>query len=299
MDVEANELLISTAGTGDVAKLSNWAPECELETRPFVTAEELGTGRIRRALQKTGPTLISIVSTDSGFAGQAGLPAAEGYWDEALTLISKVSAAAFEKKVLARAQAPGPSPFTGVLESTPDGGARAPEDARAAARSLLIEGSRVKPGPRSMFEPRPIDYFELDLAMKPIRRDASILVRHSAGQEALLFLSGSVKTSDSAFCQYAAQRDRDPSSSPQWAKQARKVFALEVWSESAAGAMRNASHIKPADGGPDGVFACNIPGPDGDRIALYGVTPQVIADEGARTKAFAWLAERAGGFLKP
>ncbi|MFZ1109986.1 MAG: hypothetical protein WAN43_16760 [Rhodomicrobium sp.] len=294
-ETETNDLLIGTARMGDVARLSNNAPGCELEPRPWVSAEEVKTGRIRRSLEKTGPVLISIVSTESGFAGAAGLPAAEGFWAEVLKLINAVSAAPFEQKVLAREQAPGPDYVTKM--QTEREGALAAEEARAEMLKELKEGSRAKPGPRSMLQTR--EPFYVDLALKTIREDASISPRHSVKQETLLFVSGRVEEDRSDFCQFWPQRKKSPWVSPQWAMQLRKAFALEIWSENLVREMRNASRIKPAEGAPEGVFACIVPGADGDKIAVYGISPQVLTDAEGKTKAFAYLTERAGAFLKP
>lgn len=297
-EAEPNDLLIGATGTGNVARLSNEAPGCELEPRPYVTAEELRTGRIRRSLEKTGPALISIVSTDSGFAALAGLAAAKAYWAEALKLINAVSAAPFEMKVLARAQAPGASQFTKVLENKREG-ELAVEAGRADLIQKLTEGSQLRQGPRSLLQTSPVEPFHVDLAMKTIRDDASISLRHSVKQEALLLISGSVEDDGSTFCQFSRRRLKNSWSSPQWARQIRKVFVLAMWSDDAIGAMKGASRIKPADGAPDGIYVCNTPPADGDKIALYGVAPKVLSDAGARKKAFDYLTERAGAFLKP
>jgi hypothetical protein len=297
-EAQANDLLIGTTGTGNAARLANEAPGCELEPRPYVTVEELRTGRIRRSLQTTGPALISIVSTDSGFEEAAGQASVQSYWSEALKLISAVSAAPFERKVLARAQTPESSNASRVLQTEREG-ALATEDRHAEMLKELAEGSRVRPGPRSLLQNRAVGPLQIDLALKTIRDDASISLRHSANQEMLLFVSGRVEEDGSDFCQYSPRREKNPWASPPWAKQLHKALALEIWSETAIRAMRNASRIKAAGGAPDGVFVCNIPGADGDRIALYGLAPKVLPDPGARAKAFAYLTEQAGAFLKP
>ena len=85
-DIEPNELLISTAEPGDVGRISNAAPGCELEQRPLVSVDEVRSGKITRFLQKAGPTLIAIFSTDSTFAGRIGFAASDGFWSEALRL---------------------------------------------------------------------------------------------------------------------------------------------------------------------------------------------------------------------
>jgi hypothetical protein len=82
-------------------------------------------------------------------------------------------------------------------------------------------------------------------------------------------------------------------------KQARKIFALEVWSASAVEDMQKASRIKPVQNAPDGVYICNIQGPEGEKIALYGVLPKVVSDANARAKVFSYLTGQANSFLKP
>jgi hypothetical protein len=80
-------------------------------------------------------------------------------------------------------------------------------------------------------------------------------------------------------------------------KRARKIFALEVWSAGAVAAMQ--SRMKAAQNAPDGVFLCNIQGPEGDKIGLYGILPKVVSDSNARAKAFSFLTGQANSFLKP
>jgi hypothetical protein len=295
-EAEASDLLISIPAMGNVARLSNKAPGCELEQRPWVTAEEIKTGRVRRSIEKTGPVLISIVATERGFESVAPLSAVEGYWADVLKFVNAVSAAPFEKKVFARAQAPGPGFVTKVLQTEREG-AVAAEDRRAETLKELMEGSRVRPGPQSMLQTR--EPFHVDLAMKTVRDDARIPVRHSVKQEALLLVSGRVEDDRSDLCQYWPKRGKSPWVSPQWAMQLRKAFAVEIWSENLVREMRNASRIKPADDAPEGVFACSVPGADGEKVALYGISPHVLTDADVRAKAFAYLTDRAGAFLKP
>ncbi len=298
LEIEPNELLISTAEPGNVARLSNTAPGCELEAR-LVSVEEVRSRKIVRLLQKTGPVLISILSTDSSFADSTSPAGADGFWVDALGLVNTISGELWERKVLARAQAPGPSPETAVLEVETDGAPLAAGKSREEALKALSEGSRLRPGPLSIFPIRPIERYSLDLALKPIRDDASISPRHSIKQEALLIVLGSVKETGSYFCQHSVRRDKKPWASPQWVKQARKIFALEVWSEGAVEAMRQASRLKPAEGAPEGVYVCNIPGADGEKIALYGIVPKAVSDGGARAEAFTYLTGQANSFLKP
>jgi hypothetical protein len=118
-------------------------------------------------------------------------------------------------------------------------------------------------------------------------------------QEALLLVTGSVKDFGSYFCQHSVRRDRSLWASPQWFRQARKVFALEVWTQGAADDMQKGSRIKPAQNAPEGVYSCNIPAPEGDKIALYGIVPKVVSDPNARARVFSYLTGQANSFLKP
>jgi len=299
IDVEPNELLISTAEPGNVARLSNTGSGCQLETRPWVSAEELRSGKIVRSLQRTGQTLIAVFSTDSGFAGSIGPAAAEGFWSDSLRLVNVVSTAAWEKKVLGRGQAPGVSPETGKLQAEGQGGALAGDGTRGASLKILSKGSQDLAGPASIFQVQPIERYHLDIVLKLIREDALIPPQYSVKQEALILVTGSVRETGSYFCQHSVRRDKSPWSSPQWVKQARKIFALEVWSASAVEDMQKASRIKPVQNAPDGVYICNIQGPEGEKIALYGVLPKVVSDANARAKVFSYLTGQANSFLKP
>ena len=291
VDVEPNELLISTAEPGNVARLSNPGHECQLENRPWVQAEEIRTGRIVRSLQRTGQTLIAVFSTDSTFAGLVTPAGAEGFWSDALRLVNVASTAAWEKKVLARAQAPGVSPDTVKLQSEGQGAALAGDGDRGAILKILSAGSQDTTTPASVFPVQPIDQYILDIALKLIREEASISLRYSVKQEALLLVTGSLREAGNSFCQ------NSPWSSLQWVKQARKIFALEVWSAGAVAAMQ--LRVKPALNAPDGVYICNIQSPEGDKIALYGILPKVVSDLNARAKAFSYLTGQANSFLKP
>ncbi len=298
-DIEANELLISTAEPGDVGRISNVAAGCELEARPLVSVDEIRSGKITRFIQKAGPTLIAIFSTDSTFAGKIGFAAADGFWSEALRLVNVVSTASWEKKVLSRAQFPGVSPETGVLQQEGQGGALAGDGSRGTILKALSNGSHAGPGPLSIFLVEPIERYHLDLALKPIRDDAGISPRHSVKQEALLLITGSVKETGSYFCQHSVRRDKSLWESPNWVRQARKSFAVEVWSENAINKMQEALRIKPADDAPAGVYRCAISGPDADKIALYGISTKTLTDDAARTKGFSYLTTKANTFLKP
>ena len=96
--VEKNELLIGTAEAGGAARLTNAAPECDLEARPSVTAEELRTGLILRSLQETGPIFIALLSTDSSFSAWLDTASVEAFWSGALDLAASVSVRAMGEK---------------------------------------------------------------------------------------------------------------------------------------------------------------------------------------------------------
>ncbi len=286
--VEKNELLIGTAGTGGAARLTNAAPECDLEARPSVTAEELRTGLILRSLQETGPIFVALLSTDSSFSAWLDTASVEAFWSGALDLAASVSVGPWEKKLLARVQAPGPSQNTGILKGT-----------RSDILKKLIEGSRSNPWPRAMTGSKPIQRFELDLALEPIRHDAGIVTRDSALQESLLLITGSIDPGGGGyFCRHPVRQDRAPWARPHWTSQARRAFVLEVWSAAAAEAMRANKLAMPAEGAPDGIYVCNIKGTGGARIALYGVVPAVLAAE-ARGGVFAYLTAQANNYFKP
>jgi len=302
-DVEPDELLISTADPGNAARVGRDAGSlCTLEDRDrqWVSADELRSGRIVRSLQRSGQMLIAVFSTDSSFAGSVGgLAFADGFWSESLRLVNVVSTAAWEKKVLARAQAPGVSPETRQLQAEGQGGALAGDGGRGAILKILKMGSQEPAEAASIFQVQPIKRYSLDLALQLIRQDASISPLYSMKQEALILVTGSVEETGSYFCEHSVRRDVNPWSSPQWVRYSRKIFALEVWSARAVENMQNASRIKPAQNAPDGVYTCNIQGPVGDKIALYGIMPKVVSDNTARTKVFSYLTGQANSFLRP
>ncbi len=296
-DIAPSELLISTADPGNAARLSSSG--CDLETRPWVSAEELRSGKVVRSLRKTGQTLIAIFSTDSTFAGAVGAAGADGFWSDSLRLVNVVSTAAWEKKILARAQAPGASPETGKLQVEGQGGALAGEGPRGQFLKILGNGSKEPAGPASVFQVQPIERYLLDIVLKLIREDAAITSQYTVKQESLILVTGSVSATGSYFCQHSVRRDKNPWSSPRWFRQARKILVLEVWSKDAVDAMLKTSRAKPAQNAPDGVYACNIQGPEGEKLALYGVVPKVVSDAAARAKAFSYLTGQASSFLKP
>jgi hypothetical protein len=82
-------------------------------------------------------------------------------------------------------------------------------------------------------------------------------------------------------------------------KQAQKIFALEVWSDTAAEGMQRISRAAAPADAPKGVYRCNIPGADGAKVALYGITPGILSNEGERAAAFDYLKSQAADHLKP
>ena len=139
----------------------------------------------------------------------------------------------------------------------------------------------------------------MDIALKLIREDASIAPQYSVTQEALILVTGSVRETGSYFCKHSVRRDRARGPARNGSSKPARFFALEVWSAGAVAAMQSASRIAPAQNAPEGVYTCNIQGPDGDRIALYGILPKVLSDRDAMAKVFSYLTGQANSFLKP
>jgi hypothetical protein len=297
-EVEDYELLISTAEPGDAAQLSNAAGGCELEARPLVTAEELRGLTISRSLSQTGPVLLTLLSTDSDFAALS--PAlADGFWTSALDLAAAISKQPYERKILARAQAPGVSAETKILQYIRDGSLLAQQDTgRSRVLKILSEGSRINAPPLSIIQFKPLERFHLDIALKTIRAQAEITPQQSVGHESLLMISGSVKTTGSDFCRRAVRGDA-PSARPQWLKQVKKAFVLEVWSKASTEAMQKEQRAEAAEGAPEGIFRCKIGGADGERISLYALEAASISEDGAMARAFSYLTAQAESYLKP
>ncbi len=297
-NIAENELLISTDAAGSAARISNSAPRCGLEAKPLVTAEELRTLTITRSLRESGPILIALVTTDSAFASSVG-DGAENYWLSALDLVNSVSKGAWEKKLLARAQAPVAAETAIIGEATGATGLNDAPGERGRRAQLLTEGSRAKAGARSILQFEPIERFHLDLVLQTIRTKAGIFAAQSAQQEALLLISGSVRKTGSDFCRRAIWGEAGGALKPQWLKQARRALILEVWSESAADALLNDKRAEPVDGAPSSILRCKIGGGDGDKVKLYGIKLPALLDNGAREAAFSYLTAQAQGFLKP
>ncbi len=295
--VGKNELLIATAEAGAAARILNAGPGCELEARPLVSAEELRSGTISRLSVEQRPILIALVSTDSDFSKSLDAPSIDGFWSGALDLAGSVSEGPWQRKLLARAQFPGPSPETGILEDL-TGGKLAGVSTREALIKKLIAGSHRAPGPLAIIGSEPIKRFHFDPALEPIRADAGLDRGVREGQEALLFISGGIDPSGSYFCRFPAYGEPAPWARLQWTKRVRRVFVLEAWSDIAAKALQDISRAQPAEGAPPGIYSCNFSGSDGVKILLYGVVPSALA-AGTRGSAFGYLTARANSHLRP
>jgi hypothetical protein len=297
LNADRNALLIGTAGKGSAARLLSLSSGCKLEARPFVSAEEIGSGTIARNLQEvSGQVLIALVSTDREFSDQVGAVAEEGFWAAALGLAASVSEGAWERKVLGRAQYPGSNPDTGMLEAV-RGGKLASGPKREGLLKQLIEGSRQDrdylPGAGS----KPIQRFGLNTALEIVRQDAGIVPREGLPREGLLLMTGGVDPADGFFCRHPSPPDTLSPAAAQWASGARRIFALEVWSQISARALVKASRAVPAEAAPPGLYSCNFPAHDAS-AALYGVLPEALSTS-ARDATFAYLTARANSFLRP
>ncbi len=259
------------------------------ELRTIITAEPLPA-------RKTGPILIALVSSDSDFSSQVGAEAVEGFWSGALDLAGSVSEGSWERKLLARAQSPGFSAETRMLEDS-WGGRLALGSARNSILRKLIEGSSSGPAaPITGF--KPLQRFQLDLALEPIKLDAGILPGNYEAKEALLLISAGIDPAGSYFSRHPVRPEESPWARPLWVKQAQRIFVLEVWSEVSAEALKRISRAGAAEGAPPGIYLCNIPGTDGANIALYGIVPRALS-ESARAGAFKFLTARANSYLRP
>ena len=297
LNADRNGLLIGTAPNGSAARLLSLSSGCKLEARPFVSAEEVGSGTIARNLQEvSGQVLIALVSTDREFSDQVGAVAEEGFWAAALGLAVSVSEGAWERKVLGRAQYPGSNPDTGMLEAV-RGGKLAAGPKRDVVLKTLIEGSRPDrdylPGAGS----KPIQRLGLNTVLEIVRQDASIVPREGLPREGLLLITGGVDPADGFFCRHPSPPDTLSPAAAQWASGARRIFALEVWSEASARAFEKTSRAAPAEAAPPGIYSCNFPAHDAS-AALYGVLPEALSTS-ARDATFAYLTARATGFLRP
>ncbi len=161
----------------------------------------------------------------------------------------------------------------------------------------LIEGSRQDrdylPGAGS----KPIQRFGLNAALEIVRQDASIVPREGLPREGLLLITGGVDPAGGFFCRHPSPPDTVSPAAAQWVSGARRIFALEVWSEASARALEKASRAAPAEAAPPGIYSCNFPAHDAS-VALYGVLPGALSTS-ARDATFAYLTARANSFLRP
>ncbi len=291
--VDKSELLIDTAKDGDAARLYSTTTSCKLDSGPGVTAGEISSGSISRALRESaGQVLMALVSTDSEFYNQVSTGAADGFWASALSLVSSVSEGAWEQKVLGRAQAPGASPETRKLEILRSGKLAA-GPSRDWALKKLIEGSHLEPDGMPFASSKPIARYGLDEALRIVRDDAKLAVQDEAPRELLLLITGGIDPAGGHFCRNPASGD---SVSP--AQGVRKMFVLEVWSPAFAASLERILRAKPAEGAPPGIYSCNFPRGDGGNIVLMGVLPSALGDS-ARTATFAYLTAQANSYLRP
>ena len=297
LNADRNGFLIGTAQNGSAARLLSLSSGCKLEARPFVSAEEIGSGTITRNLQEvSGQVLMALLSTDSDFSDQVGAVAEEGFWAAALGLAASVSEGAWERGVLGRAQFPGSSPETGMLDAI-RGGKLAAGAKRDAVLKKLIDGSRQDrdylPGAGS----KPIQRFGLNVALEIVGQTPASCLGKRLPREGLLLITGGVDPADGFFCRHPSPPDTVSPAAAQWASGARRIFALEVWSEASARALEKASRAAPAEAAPPGIYSCNFPAHDAS-VALYGVQPGALSTS-ARDATFAYLTARANGFLRP
>ena len=293
-NVNERELLIGTAGSGAAAELYNTAPSCALESKAPVTVEELRGGLIARSLREKGTIFIAVVSTDSEFSERLDPVPAAAFWSGALGLARSVSEGQWVRKLLARAQFPGPGEETGILEDRKEG--RLADGASVDLTiKTLSEASLPKPWPLAVTGSKPIERYLLDLALEAIRADAGLPGGSLAQPEALLLLRGSIDRAGSYFCRNPLEAVASPSARPQWVSRAQGVFALEVWSEAEAADLQRRALAKPAEGAPGGIYLCK--GSIG-KIALYGLVPKALSEE-TREGVFAYLTAQAKRHLEP
>jgi hypothetical protein len=297
LNADRNSFLIATGQNGSAARVLSLSSGCKLEARPFVSAEEIGSGTITRNLQEmSGQVLIALLSTDSNFSDHVGAVAEEGFWAAALSLAASVSEGAWERKVLGRAQFPGSSPETGWLDSV-RGGKLAAGTKRDDVLKTLIEGSRQDRDYLPQAGSKPIQRFGLNTALEIVRHDASIVPREGLPREGLLLITGGVDPAGGFFCRHPSPPDTLSPAAAQWVSGARRIFALEVWSEASARSLEKVSRAAPAEAAPPGIYSCNFPAHDAS-VALYGVLPGALSTS-ARDATFAYLTARANSFLRP
>ncbi|MGA7325102.1 MAG: hypothetical protein WBX25_11595 [Rhodomicrobium sp.] len=243
--------------------------------------------------QVRGAILITFVSTDSGFIKGAGSRAAGAFWSGSLSLANAVSEGAWEEKILARAQSFGASQDTHILQLLGKTGKLADGDALAGIAKTVMNGSMLKHEQLPLAPPKPVERFHLDEAVALITEEAGIGADLTAGREALLIISGSIR-STSYFCQHPLPSN----AAPAWLEMLSKVLVLEIWSEAAAAEIQRNSLALPAENAPEGVLLCGSGSAGSGKIAVYGITTAALS-EVSRDSAFAYLTQKAKSFLKP
>jgi hypothetical protein len=297
--IDENELLITTDAPGPAAMLANVGKACELDGNLAVSGDELRSLTVTRRLRQLGPILFALLSTDGAFA--AALPSAyTQFWTASMGLVGAVSKEGWERKLLIRAQSPGVSPETVILQDV-EGAAPLgePEAKRNSILDILTSGSQTRAAP-FLPDAKPIERFDLDVTLRALRKELGIVPSQSAGREAYLLISGSVRTTGSDFCRRATRRGGERSRRPGWSEQAGKAFVLEVWSAEAARAMTSEGRAETVTDAPAGVMRCKIEGgAGGDGIALYAVASASLTADASREAAFAYLQARAVEYLRP
>lgn len=297
--VPQKQLLIGTQQRGEALALSSTTPNCAFAEGAAVSLDELRGLTLKRSLKRSGPILIAILTTDSTFASALPLDV-NVFWSGILDLIKTASADEWKKKILARAQAPGVSLASTILD-TADGmePLDATQEKRAEHIVLLRAGSQLEPGPLSIIRFRPIERFHLDLVLKTFRKMEGISPQLTIGEEALLLVSGSVKKGGSRFCTSSVHGEATDDLRPQWVRQARRAFILEVWDDSTIETLKKDAQAEAAVGAPVGIYRCKIGGSDGDKVNLYGMSLAILKEVNGRAAMFSYLIEKARDFLKP
>ncbi len=254
--------------------------------------DEHKTRNSSRPSQARGAILITLVSTDSSFIKLAGSRAAGAFWSASLGLANAVSDGRWEKKILARAQSFGANQDTYILQLLGKTGKLAEGDILSTIAKTVMNGSMVGQE-QVLAPPKPIERFHLNQALALISDDAEIGEGVTAGQDALLIMSGSVRSS-SYFCEHPLPT----SATPDWLEPAGKVLVLEIWSEAAAADMQQKSRAFPPGDAPEGVLLCGSGSTGPGKIAVYGITTAVLS-EARRDNAFAYLTQKAKSFLEP
>ena len=295
-----NDLLIDTAKEGTAAQLLSVALGCKLEARPGVSAEEIASGSIVRALpEAAGQILIALVSTDSDFSDQVGAEPAKGFWAGALGLVSSVSEGAWEKRLLGRAQSLAISQETKILEDLRSSRLAA-EGERGALIKKLVEGSRSGSGFLPGAGSKPIPQFELDPALGMIMGDAGLEPREgSPAPGSLAYYRWRRPCGRAIPAVIPCRIPRPVAARDGCGKRERFLCSKsgarplpEAWKKFRAPGPRKVLRLVLVS------TLCNVSGADGGNIALYGVLASSLTSS-ARAGAFAYLTARANSHLRP